>query len=96
MSITITAKCKVKPGCDQKYLELARELVAKSRSEAGCQSYGLYQDAQDPSVYLFIEEWKDNEAVRLHNESDHFTRIIPQFEPLCSEPLAVNQYHPAE
>lgn len=30
-----------------------------------------------------FEEWKDEEAIELHNNSEHFTRICPQLSKYC-------------
>ncbi len=31
----------------------------------------------------FIEEWKDKEAIERHNDSEHFTRLVPKMA-MCS------------
>lgn len=42
--IKITAKSIVKPGAREEFITTARELVEKSRAEAGNISYHLYED----------------------------------------------------
>lgn len=75
--IKIVAKSVIKDGQMDTYIQLAKELIKKSRQEAGCISYNLFQDINDASVLTFIEEWQDQKAIFLHNSSEHFTRIVP-------------------
>ncbi len=75
--IKIVAKSIVKDGKKVEYINLAKELVEKSRQEEGCISYCLFQDIRDDSIFTFIEEWRDQEAIDLHNSSEHFKRIVP-------------------
>lgn len=51
--------------------------MEKSRAEAGNISYHLYEDMDDPDILTFIEEWKDQAAVDVHADSEHFQHIIP-------------------
>ena len=46
--IKITAKSTVKAGARDQFIATARELVEKSRAEAGNISYHLYEDMDDP------------------------------------------------
>lgn len=75
--IKIVAKSVIKDGKKEEYINMAKELIEKSLQEEGCISYGLFQDIKDPSILTFIEEWKDQEAINLHNNSEHFQRIVP-------------------
>ena len=75
--IKIVAKSVIKDGQKDIYLQLTKELIEKSRQEEGCISYNLFQDINDASVFAFIEEWQDKKAIELHNNSEHFTRIVP-------------------
>lgn len=75
--IKIVAKNIIKDGQKDKFIELTKELIEKSRQEDGCISYNLCQDINNPSILTFIEEWKDKEAIKVHNNTEHFTRIVP-------------------
>lgn len=89
--IIIVAKTKFKEDALDTLLPLLEELIAKSRAEEGCITYDLYQDIDTPTVLTFIEEWKDQEAIDLHNSSEHFTRIIPKLGSYAEE-KEVNLY----
>lgn len=83
--IIIVAKTKFKEDALDTVLPLLEEIIAKSRAEEGCITYDLHQDIEDPNVLTFIEEWKDQKAVDLHNSSEHFTRIVPKLGSFAEE-----------
>lgn len=90
--ITIVAKSKIKHGKKDEFLALAEQLVQESRKEKGCKSYNIYQDINDPDTISFIEVWDDREALKLHNESKHFTAIVPELSELRVAKPEVNLY----
>lgn len=75
--ILIIAKSKVKEGKREAFYNMAKELEAESRKEPGCISYTLYEDIHDPLQFCYVEAWKDQEAISIHNQSPHFTRLVP-------------------
>ena len=80
--ITIVAKSIIKNGMKENFRQTARELIVKSREEEGCISYNLYEDIDNEDILVFIEEWKDQNVIQLHNESKHFNDIIPRLAKL--------------
>lgn len=63
-------------------LPLYRELVAETRKEALCIAYDLLIDREDPTHFVFLEEWPDQAALDLHCATEHFTRLVPQINAL--------------
>lgn len=61
-------------------LPLYKELVEKTRTEAGCIAYDLYHDHKQKGHFVFIEEWIDRAALDLHVQSEHFQRLVPQID----------------
>lgn len=47
-------------------------LTAATRAEAGCISYGFYEDTENPNHFIFIEEWESQEALNAHTQTAHF------------------------
>ena len=80
--ITIVVKSIIKQGKKDDYKILTEKLIRESRKEKGCISYNLYEDINNPNTLTFIEEWRNEEAIRLHNESKHFTSIVPKLSEL--------------
>ena len=80
---------------EEKYKEMAKELVLASAAEEGNITYTLNQDITDPCSFAMIEIWKDREAIELHNASEHFTSIVPKLNELAVE-KGVNLYQEVE
>ena len=90
--IYIVAKQTIDPAKIEQYRALAQELVEASRKEEGNISYVNVQSTEDPRVHTFIECWKDEEAIKIHNATEHFTRIIPQLGELFAGEEEVKLY----
>ncbi len=73
----IVARLSVKKEKIEEFKKTAEELVKKSSAEEGNVFYTLNQDTQDEQKFAFIECWKDDEAMKIHGASEHFTRIFP-------------------
>ncbi|MCR5558473.1 MAG: antibiotic biosynthesis monooxygenase [Butyrivibrio sp.] len=73
----IVARLTVKKERIEEFKKTAEELVRKSSAEDGNVFYSLNQDTQDEQKFAFIECWKDDEAMKIHSASEHFTRIFP-------------------
>lgn len=76
--IKIVFKSKLKPDIKEEYLKIITELITETRKEDGCISYDLFEDVKDPLILTLIEEWRDEEAIERHNNTGHFTRIVPE------------------
>ncbi|MDX9872415.1 MAG: putative quinol monooxygenase [Clostridia bacterium] len=76
--IKIVFKSKLKPDILEEYLKIITELITETRKEDGCISYDLFEDVKDPLILTLIEEWRDEEAIERHNNTGHFTRIVPE------------------
>ena len=90
--ITIVARCSVKVDKVEDLVELALDLVKASRSEAGNVSYDFYTDLADPAKFTFVEVWKDQAAIDLHNATPHFGGFVDKAGPLFAGPLDIALY----
>jgi len=90
--ITIVAKKLIKQGKLEEFKALAEKLINESGKEEGCIAYNLYEDINNPYILTFIEKWKSEEDIKLHNITEHFTRIVPQFTDLQEGKTEVNLY----
>ncbi len=91
--IAIVAKHIIRPESIEAYEALAHELAAASQQEAGCVFYHSVQSQTDPREHVFMECWKDQAAIDIHNATEHFTRIVPQFAAFFAEDEDVKLYH---
>ena len=75
--IKIVAKNYIKKDKKDDFLKLAKELIIESRKEDGCIAYDIYESI-DGLCLTFIEEWKDEKSIEMHNNSEHFKSIVPK------------------
>ena len=90
--IKIIADFKVKEDSAEKFMELAKEIVECTRKEEGNISYHLHENIKDNNQFTFVEEWKDKNAIESHNNSEHFTRILPEIGALLAEKPVIKIY----
>ena len=94
--IKIVAKCPVQAEKVEAFKAMAKELVEKSAAEDGNVYYTLNADKNDPTLLAFMECWKDQEAIDIHGETEHFTRILPQLAAMCTGDMMVETYNEVE
>lgn len=80
--IRIIAKAVIRPEEVHNYLVLAKELIEKSLSEDGCLEYDIWQSTDDPYTFTMMETWKNENAIKGHNASTHFKKIVPQMKSM--------------
>lgn len=72
--------------------KLGTELVNASRGDNGNVSYDLFLSATRPLVMMFCETWKDEEVLKAHMASEHFTRLVPEIEALTKSGLKLEKF----
>ncbi len=85
MAYVLTARWTAKPGEEEAVLDCLRRLAVPSRAEPGCRFYQPTRSVDDPRVFLILEIYDDEAALKAHAESDHFKQIglaegIPRLE----------------
>ena len=90
--IKIIAKILVKEDAIEQFQKEAEELIERSRAEEGNVAYTLNQNIKEPSEHVFMEIWKDDDAIQKHNSSEHFTSIFPKLSALAKEDPVVDLY----
>ncbi len=69
--VKLIAKIKAKSEFIEEIKEGLFGLVAPTRQEAGCIQYDLHQDQNDPSTFIFIEEWESQDHLKAHSAAPH-------------------------
>jgi quinol monooxygenase YgiN len=83
MTKTVVAKLAIAKGLENKFIELSTEIVSQSKKEAGCISYNLYKECfSEKPVFLFFEEYRDDEALSFHNNSEYLKSFFEAVTPL--------------
>jgi len=84
--LTLVVKLTLKEGKTEEFIELTRELVAKSKQEKGCIEYNLYQSQTDKNMVCFVEKWQSREALALHEKEPHFQAVVPKLGEFLAKP----------
>ena len=71
MPLTIVADIRAKAGKEDLVRMELEKLVEPTRREAGCIQYDLHRDNDDPSHFLFFENWENRDLWQAHMKSSH-------------------------
>ena len=72
---SIVATIKAKPGQEAAFQTTALKLVAAvTANEPGCLMYTLNK-GEDPSTFVFMERYADEEALKAHRGTEHFKTL---------------------
>jgi quinol monooxygenase YgiN len=89
--IFITAKFRVRPEHADRWPEIAQEFTQATRGEPGCMWYDWSRSVEDPTEYVLVEAFRDNEAGAAHVQSEHFKTAQQTLPPYLAEtPRIVN------
>lgn len=61
------------------------KLIEPTRKENGCIEYVLHQDNEDPTVFIFYENWESAACLEKHTNSDHFKKYVSAVDGLIDE-----------
>jgi quinol monooxygenase YgiN len=65
--VIVTGEVQARPESLHELLAVSLEHVRRSRTEPGCLSHAVHQDAEDETRLVFLERWADRAAL-----DDHF------------------------
>lgn len=74
--LVVVATLVAKPGHEATLKSALEAVVPPSRAEAGCSRYELHSDNDQPGRFIVLEEWRDAEALRLHEAAPHFATLV--------------------
>ncbi len=96
--LTIIAKIKAMPGAESKVRQALMQLIPSTITEAGCLNYDLHRFIEDPTLFLFYENWENESFWRQHRNSVHGRTfkadtegLITVFEVLLMQPEPSNE-----
>ena len=67
----------------EELLRTTRELTAASVKDAGCIAYDIFESATRPDVLMICETWSDAKALTAHEQTPHFTTLVPKLRQLA-------------
>ena len=89
--IFITAKFRVLPEHADDWPSISREFTEATRAEEGCLWFDWSRSLDDPTEYVLVEAFRDDDAGAAHVQSDHFRAAQRELPPhLAETPQIVN------
>ncbi|WP_158844540.1 putative quinol monooxygenase [Algibacter sp. L1A34] len=85
MEKVIIAPISVQASKTEAFLKLAKVMVAQSNTEVGCLQYRLLNEVDKETEFLFHEKYINEEAIELHNASEHFINFVNAIAPFLSK-----------
>ena len=77
-------RIQVKPGAESAFLAATLENARASNREPGVARFDVLRDSEDPSRFLLVEAYRDEEAPARHKETAHYLRWKEIAEPLLA------------
>jgi quinol monooxygenase YgiN len=95
--IFITAKFRVLPEDADRWPEIAGPFTQATRSEPGCMWFQWSRSVDDPTEYVLIEAFRDDDAGAAHVQSAHFRQAQQDLPAhLAQTPRIVNMKIPQD
>jgi quinol monooxygenase YgiN len=89
--IFITAKFRVRPEEADDWPAISKAFTEATRAEPGCLWFEWSRSLDDPTEYVLVEAFSDDEAGAAHVGSDHFRAAQRTLPPhLVETPKIVN------
>ncbi|MDR0815694.1 MAG: antibiotic biosynthesis monooxygenase [Bacteroidales bacterium] len=88
----ISARVFIKADKVADFIAATKSLLELSRAEEGNVSYSLFQDPEDPTKFMFFEEWKNQAAVEVHFATEHFKKFGETLNACGSQPADITVY----
>lgn len=69
--VTVIARMQARPEMEARLKQELLHLAAETRREKGCSNYDVHQAGDDPSQFLFYENWESKADLDRHAQSAH-------------------------
>ena len=90
--IIITGSIVARPDTIERLRALSIEHVHRSRSEPGCLSHDVHADLENGLRLVFVETWRDRDAVALHFAVPASSEFVKAARELAAEPPVIRIY----
>ena len=84
-TINVIAHVYVKAGKKNDIMSVMSELIEKTRAEAGCIRYDLFESEDNADNLTIIEEWKSRQALEEHFQTGHFIKLGEKIDNLSEK-----------
>jgi quinol monooxygenase YgiN len=91
-TIRVVARITALPDKVDEVRSLLEKLIEPTRSEAGCLSYELLQNKNDPTDFTFVEEWSNDQTLDAHLGNELIQSTIAGTATLLAAPPDIRRY----
>ena len=88
--ISVISKIPIKPEKKEDALVAVKELIRHVSKEDGILHHSLNIDEKNPDIFIFIERYKDRDALKVHSSSPYFRKFMDKVFPIASGRLEIN------
>lgn len=92
MKVTLIVQLKLKESFTDTFLNHAEEIISKTNKEEGCLSYKLLQNTNLENEFFFYEEYKNKEALDVHNNSSYLKNFLHLVTPMLAEEPKIDTF----
>ena len=90
--IHVIVRVEPKPENLAAFLELATYDARNSRKEPGCLRFDVLRQNDNPLRFAFYEVYKDEAAVKAHQQTEHYARWRREIEALQAVPRSSDKF----
>lgn len=87
--ISVVAKMPVKAEAKEEALKEIKKLMAKVAKEKGTLHYSVNIEQDNPSTLVFMERYKDMQALGTHGSSPYFQEFIGKSASFMAGPMEI-------
>lgn len=91
MTLNIIATITAKPGSEPLVAQALRSLLEPTRAEPGCLSYELFRSSDDPAVFVFVEQWREQADLTAHQQTPHMAAAFAAAGEHLAEPPVIHE-----
>lgn len=85
-TVTVIAEMHAQKGKEAEVRRELLSLIAPSRKDAGCINYDLHQAADDPTRFVFHENWASKEHLDCHLKKPDLQAALARVGQMQAEP----------
>jgi quinol monooxygenase YgiN len=94
--LSVTAKLRVNEGKAEEFIAAAAKMIAavKEKEAGSTLSYELFRSTTDPNLFLFLESYTDEEALRAHSQTPHMAEFGATLRGLLAGRAEISRFQP--
>jgi quinol monooxygenase YgiN len=82
--VVVVATIQVKQGSEDDALAAFTASIPPTHEEDGCLGYALHRDRDDPTRFIFVEQWASAEALEAHGHQPHLKELFGKIGALLA------------